>query len=52
VVFFFMFRTKKDIDPGTHGIGNATEVADDSKAANAAQFSPDPDAPHPPDPGR
>ncbi len=52
VVFFFMFRTEKDIDPGSHGIGNATEVADDSKAANAAQFSPDPDAPHPPDPGR
>ncbi len=52
VVFFFMFRTEKDIDPGSHGIGNATKVADDSKAANAAQFSPDPDAPHPPDPGR
>lgn len=52
VVFFFMFRTEKDIDPDSNGIGGATEVADDSRAANAAQFSPDPDAPHPPGPGR
>ncbi|MEE9242595.1 MAG: YbhN family protein, partial [Mycobacterium sp.] len=52
VVFFFMFRTEKDIDPESNGIGDATEVADDSRAANAAQFSPDPDAPHPPGPGR
>ena len=58
VVFFFMFRTEKDIDPDSNGIGDAKdaeEVAEDSKtakAAKAAQFSPDPDAPHPPDPGR
>ncbi len=51
VVFFFMFRTEKDIDPDSNGIGDATEVADHSKAAKATQFSPDPDAPHPPNPG-
>ncbi|MCH9734630.1 MAG: YbhN family protein [Actinomycetia bacterium] len=54
VVFFFMFRTEKDIDPDSNGIDDATEVTDDSsaaKAADAAQFSPDPDAPHPPKPG-
>jgi putative heme transporter len=41
VVFFFMFRTEKDIDP------DAT-VADD--AEQPPQFSPDPEAPHQPDP--
>ena len=42
VIFFFMFRTEKDIDPDT----TPPDHSDDSVAA---QFSPDPDAPHPPD---
>ena len=46
VIFFFMFRTEKDIDPDT------TETAAPIRAAEdiaTPQFSPDPDAPHPPD---
>jgi uncharacterized protein (TIRG00374 family) len=39
VVFFFMFRTEKDIDP------DASESLEASQ-----QFSPDPEAPHEPDP--
>jgi uncharacterized membrane protein YbhN (UPF0104 family) len=41
VVFFFMFRTEKDIDPDSGGTATR-EVA-------PAQFSPDPEAFHPPD---
>ena len=55
VVFFFMFRTEKDIDPDSNGTLGAAGPADGpratktaSKAATTAQFSPDPDAPHPP----
>jgi len=44
VVFFFVFRTEKDIDPDSAG---AITDADNDTAA--AQFSPDPEAPHPPD---
>ncbi|MGE0780899.1 lysylphosphatidylglycerol synthase transmembrane domain-containing protein [Mycolicibacterium sp.] len=40
VVFFFMFRTEKDIDPDSTATGNGVA---------SAQFSPDPEAPHPPD---
>jgi uncharacterized protein (TIRG00374 family) len=43
VVFFFMFRTEKDIDPDS---GPTPSPADDDAPA---QFSPDPEAPHPPD---
>src|SRR3954469_16898387 len=42
VVFFFMFRTEKDIDPDS---GPAPYPAADDAPA---QFSPDPEAPHPP----
>lgn len=42
VVFFFMFRTEKDVDPDS----NAVARADDGPCP---QFSPDPEAPHPPD---
>ncbi|KGI66317.1 YbhN family protein [Mycolicibacterium rufum] len=42
VVFFFMFRTEKDVDPDS----NALARADDGPCP---QFSPDPEAPHPPD---
>jgi uncharacterized protein (TIRG00374 family) len=41
VVFFFMFRTEKDIDP------DATAAED---TVQPPQFSPDPEAPHQPDP--
>ena len=44
VVFFFMFRTEKDIDPDSQA--NETASADES---GDAPFSPDPEAPHPPD---
>ena len=44
VVFFFMFRTEKDIDPDSQA--NETASADES---GDTQFSPDPEAPHPPD---
>ena len=42
VVFFFMFRTEKDIDPDSGPAPYPT--ADEAPA----QFSPDPEAPHPP----
>lgn len=45
VVFFFMFRTEKDIDPDS----TATATPDDTEDDAAPQFSPDPEAPHPPD---
>ncbi len=48
VVFFFMFRTEKDIDPDTNGTAVAAKVSDGSKDVSTTQFSPDPDAPHPP----
>jgi uncharacterized protein (TIRG00374 family) len=44
VVFFFMFRTVKDIDPDA-AIDDADEVE-----VQSPQFSPDPDAPHEPEP--
>jgi putative heme transporter len=43
VVFFFMFRTEKDVDPDSNG--SAAAAQDDAPQ----QFSPDPEAPHPPD---
>lgn len=49
VVFFFMFRTEKDIDPDSNGTVAAAETAVGYRPAKATQFSPDPDAPHPPD---
>ncbi|MCH9640893.1 MAG: YbhN family protein [Actinomycetia bacterium] len=48
VVFFFMFRTEKDIDPDSNGTGAVTVAKDSESTGNPAQFSPDPDAPHPP----
>ena len=45
-IFFFMFRTEKDIDPDSNGSVTAADAAVDTEAA---QFSPDPEAPHPPD---
>lgn len=48
VVFFFMFRTEKDIDPDSNGTGAATGAKDSESTGKPAQFSPDPDAPHPP----
>src|SRR6476469_794715 len=48
VVFFFMFRTEKDVDPDAAlREGADTEVA--TAAAGSAQFSPDPEARHEPD---
>ena len=43
VVFFFMFRTEKDIDPDSH----TNETVSGDQSADT-QFSPDPEAPHPP----
>ncbi|AFM15008.1 hypothetical protein Mycch_0182 [Mycolicibacterium chubuense NBB4] len=45
VVFFFMFRTEKDIDPDSRGTTGSAA----GPGGPAAQFSPDPEAPHPPD---
>jgi uncharacterized protein (TIRG00374 family) len=45
VVFFFMFRTEKDVDPDAA----LREGADTEIATPAAQFSPDPEAGHEPD---
>jgi putative heme transporter len=45
VVFFFVFRTEKDIDP------DAT-IDDDEVEVQSPQFSPDPDAPHEPEPDK
>lgn len=42
VVFFFLFRTDKDVDP------DATVADDDPE--QPPQFSPDPEAPHDPEP--
>ncbi|MDG4663019.1 YbhN family protein [Mycobacterium sp. 236(2023)] len=44
IVFFFMFRTESDVDPDSNG---STAPAPDEDAP--PQFSPDPEAPHPPD---
>ncbi|MGY4654615.1 lysylphosphatidylglycerol synthase transmembrane domain-containing protein [Mycobacterium sp. URHB0021] len=44
VVFFFVFRTEKDIDPDA--------TIDDDVEAQSPQFSPDPDAPHEPEPDK
>jgi hypothetical protein len=41
VVFFFMFRTEKDIDP---------DAAITETAEQPPQFSPDPEARHEPEP--
>ena len=43
VVFFFMFRTEKDIDP------DSTPTPDQTADAAPAQFNPNPGAPRPPD---
>lgn len=43
VIFFFMFRTEKDIDP------DSSPVTAGKSEDMPAQFSPDPEAPHPPD---
>lgn len=61
VVFFFMFRTEKDVDPdangkngnGKNGNGNRNGGNRNSGTARPdtrepTQFSPDPEAPHPP----
>ncbi|WP_370331244.1 YbhN family protein [Mycolicibacterium hippocampi] len=45
VIFFFMFRTEKDIDPDSGPVVVPVAGVDTAKAA---QFSPDPEAPHPP----
>ncbi len=42
VVFFAMFRTEKDVDPDSHAAPRGVD-------ASCPQFSPDPEAPHPPD---
>jgi hypothetical protein len=44
VVFFFMFRTEKDIDPDATACEEVEEVEEPS------QFSPDPEARHDPEP--
>ncbi|MGB3352037.1 MAG: YbhN family protein [Mycobacterium sp.] len=46
VIFFFMFRTEKDIDPDTTETVAPIRAAED---IGTPHFSPDPDAPHPPD---
>jgi uncharacterized protein (TIRG00374 family) len=43
VVFFFMFRTENDIDP------DSSPAPYPAATDACAQFSPDPEAPHPPD---
>ena len=48
VIFFFMFRTEKDIDPDSNSTVGTAEFSGGSTATRAALFSPDPDAPHPP----
>src|SRR4051812_48415167 len=44
VVFFFVFRTEKDVDPDA--------TIDDDVEVQSPQFSPDPDAPHEPEPDK
>nr|WP_308124051.1 YbhN family protein [Mycolicibacterium xanthum] len=44
VVFFFMFRTEKDVDPDANG----SAAAPPKPPGTPALFSPDPEAPHPP----
>jgi len=44
VIFFFMFRTEKDIDPDAKRTGSTTVASDEPP-----RFSPDPEAPHHPD---
>ena len=48
VLFFFMFRTEKDIDPDSNGAPDTPDTPDTPTRAHTEQFSPDPDAPHPP----
>ena len=43
VVFFFMFRTEKDVDP---------DATVDDDVEQPPQFSPDPEARHEPEPRR
>jgi cation transporter-like permease len=45
VVFFFVFRTEKDIDPDATAPATATDDVE-----QPAQFSPDPEARHEPEP--
>jgi uncharacterized protein (TIRG00374 family) len=49
VVFFFVFRTEKDIDPDSAAVSGVADSADGADSDATAQFSPDPDAAHPPD---
>jgi putative heme transporter len=48
IVFFFMFRTEPDTDPDAE-VGGPTAEATPAADPVCPQFSPDPDAPHPPD---
>jgi putative heme transporter len=48
VVFFFVFRTEKDIDPDA-AFDRAPRRTDATTDAGTAQFSPDPEAIHAPD---
>lgn len=41
VVFFAMFRTEKDVDPDSQAVPRGADTS-------CPQFSPDPEAPHPP----
>jgi len=52
VVFFFMFRTEKDIDPDavTTVTRDAAGGGHDASATQPPQFSPDPEARHEPEP--
>ncbi len=55
VVFFFMFRTEKDIDPDavttvTRDAAGSGHDARDATVAQPPQFSPDPEARHEPEP--
>jgi uncharacterized protein (TIRG00374 family) len=45
VVFFFVFRTEKDIDPDA-----TLAEPEDPDTPDTSQFSPDPEAPHDPEP--
>lgn len=47
VVFFFMFRTESDIDPDANRTADTADTPAESN--EQLQFSPDPEAPHPPD---
>ena len=48
VVFFFMFRTEKDLDPDANDT-TVTDTAEVDETPAPPQFSPDPEAVHEPD---